>query len=248
MIATAIVYLGAFIALVGLTALIRPIRLAKLTPRRRGTWVMLVGVALAIAGLLLPAPSTHVAVARTRLDEMVPDYQFSELHEIHINAPPERVFKAPDEVTAGEIRFYRMLTWIRRFGRGGRESILNVPQDAPVLAVALRTMFTVLARDADRELVFGGLVIAPDRSSADAVDTPDTFRTLSAPGYAKAAMNFRLEPDEPGGTRLSTETRIFATDPAARRRFAAYWRLIYPGSALIRRGWLQAVRRRAEQR
>jgi hypothetical protein len=36
------------------------------------------------------------------------------------------------------------------------------------------------------------------------------------------------------------------TDRAYRRVFAAYWRVIYPGSALIRRMWLRAVKRRAE--
>jgi hypothetical protein len=44
---------------------------------------------------------------------------------------------------------------------------------------------------------------------------------------------------------VSTETRVFATSPAARRRFAAYWRVIYPGSAIIRRSWLRAIRHRA---
>ncbi|HXT21641.1 MAG TPA: hypothetical protein VN923_12895, partial [Thermoanaerobaculia bacterium] len=53
--------------------------------------------------------------------------------------------------------------------------------------------------------------------------------------------------DEGGGwTRVTTETRVFATDDHARRRFAAYWRTIYPGSALIRRMWLRAIRARAE--
>jgi hypothetical protein len=58
-------------------------------------------------------------------------------------------------------------------------------------------------------------------------------------------MNFKLDADEAGGTRLSTETRVFASSPAARRRFALYWRVIYPGSALIRRMWLRAIERRA---
>jgi hypothetical protein len=53
--------------------------------------------------------------------------------------------------------------------------------------------------------------------------------------------------DEGGGwTRLTTETRVYATDASSRRRFAGYWRVIYPGSALIRRMWLRAVRERAE--
>ena len=59
-------------------------------------------------------------------------------------------------------------------------------------------------------------------------------------------MNFLVEDEGGGWTRVTTETRVFATDAAATRRFAAYWRLIYPGSALIRRMWLRAIARRAE--
>jgi hypothetical protein len=60
-------------------------------------------------------------------------------------------------------------------------------------------------------------------------------------------MNFRLEDEGNGWTRVTTETRVFATDDRARHRFAAYWRAIYPGSALIRRMWLRAIRLRAER-
>ena len=50
-----------------------------------------------------------------------------------------------------------------------------------------------------------------------------------------------------GGTVLTTETRIKATDDPARRTFGRYWRVVIPGSAAIRRAWLRAIRRRAEQ-
>jgi len=58
-------------------------------------------------------------------------------------------------------------------------------------------------------------------------------------------MNFLVTPDGPNGSLVSTETRVFANSSNARRRFARYWRAIYPGSALIRVMWLRAVRRRA---
>ena len=58
-------------------------------------------------------------------------------------------------------------------------------------------------------------------------------------------MNFLVTPDGPASSIVSTETRVFANSPEARRRFAAYWRAIYPGSALIRRMWLRAIDRRA---
>ena len=75
--------------------------------------------------------------------------------------------------------------------------------------------------------------------------TPQTFKTLLPPGFALAAMNFMVTPDGPGASIISTETRVFANSPESRRKFARYWRVIYPGSALIRRMWLRAVRQRA---
>lgn len=65
-------------------------------------------------------------------------------------------------------------------------------------------------------------------------------------GFAVAAINFRLEDASNGETLLTTETRVYATDSATRKKFAGYWRVVYPGSALIRVMWLRAIRNRAE--
>lgn len=59
-------------------------------------------------------------------------------------------------------------------------------------------------------------------------------------------MNFLVTPDEHGGSNIATETRVFANSDSARRRFAIYWRIIHPGSDIIRRMWLRAIKRRAE--
>jgi hypothetical protein len=72
------------------------------------------------------------------------------------------------------------------------------------------------------------------------------FAGFAEPGWAKAAFNFQIE-RVGARTLLSTETRIATTDERARRSFARYWRLIHPGSALIRIAWLRAIRRRAER-
>jgi hypothetical protein len=74
--------------------------------------------------------------------------------------------------------------------------------------------------------------------------TADDWRRFAEPGYVKAAMSFTAVPER-DGTRLETETRILATDPASARKFRRYWFLIRPGSGLIRRDWLRAARRRA---
>ncbi|HEY3204691.1 MAG TPA: hypothetical protein VGL03_13660, partial [Thermoanaerobaculia bacterium] len=97
----------------------------------------------------------------------------------------------------------------------------------------------------ETEIVIGTYVVRPAGIPRPA---PEEFAVLSRPGYAKAVMNFRVEPGPEGECLLTTETRVLATDPSTARRFAAYWRLIYPGSALIRRMWLLAIARRAEER
>ncbi len=181
------------------------------------------------------------ATGRTCLDEVMPRFQFQEQHARRVEASPERVWRALFEVTAGEIRYFRTLTWIRRLGRRGAEAILNAPARRPILDVALGSSFVTLARDPPREIVIGTIVITP--RGADQPLTPEAFRALECAGYAKAALNFRTE-RLTRGTLVTTETRVFATDLATRRRFAAYWRVIYPGSAFIRRQWLRAIERR----
>jgi hypothetical protein len=120
---------------------------------------------------------------------------------------------------------------------------LNAGEREPLIDVALHNGFVSLADDPPRELVVGTVVVAPRGTRGPL--TPQAFRTNLPPGFALAAMNFVVTPDGSSASWVSTETRVFATSPDARRRFAAYWRLIYPGSAIIRRMWLRAIRQRA---
>lgn len=230
----------------GLVSLIRPLRFLGIHTRRRGAVWLASGAVLGLAGVALPAPSQRVSERSSHLDEIIPTYQFSEYHEIRVHASPAQVHDAVWKVTAEEIRLFQTLTWIRSPRvSGGRESILNAPARKPILEVATSSGFMLLVDQPGREVVVGTIVIAPSRPQVR-MESPEDFAALEAPGYAKAAMNFRMEDEGGGWTRLTTETRVYATDAWARRRFAAYWRLIYPGSALIRRMWLRAIRERAE--
>ena len=76
---------------------------------------------------------------------------------------------------------------------------------------------------------------------------PQEFAAFDSPGFAKGAINFHTRATR-GGTLLTTETRVQATDDGAQRSFGRYWRLVGPFSALIRRAWLRAIRKRAERR
>jgi hypothetical protein len=244
MIGSAIVYAGILIALVGFILVVKPIRRLRVKTRPRAAAITASGLLVTLIGFTLPAPESRVTRAQTRLDEFVPVWQFSEFHAATVAAPPELVFEAIERVRAHEILLFRTLTWIRRGGRRLPESILNARPGEALIDVATRTGFVRLAEDPPRELVIGTVVAAP--LGARAAATSDIFRSRPPPGFAIAAMNFVVTPRGADESIVSTETRVFATGAVARRRFAAYWRLIYPGSAIIRRSWLRAIERRAE--
>ena len=95
----------------------------------------------------------------SELDRVAPSYQFHEVHRTTVHASPDRAYRAIKEVTASEILFFRELTWLRRVGRRGPESVLNAPERRPLLDVATRTSFITLADDEPR---------AAERGSDDA--------------------------------------------------------------------------------
>jgi hypothetical protein len=250
MLGVVVVYFALIAAFLGGVSLLLPLSFLAIRSRRQAALILALGFIVVVIGESLPAQETRIATPRTRLDQFAPVYQFSEFHSVRITAPKEQVYRALKLVTAEEIAFFRTLTWLRRFGRPGPESILNPPPHVPLLDVATRTSFLVLTEEPNREIVLGTLVATPRGWRPSGKPTPDGFKALivttSTPGFASATMNFRIEDAGPTACTLTTETRVYATDASTRRRFAPYWRLIYPGSPLIRQMWLRAIARRAE--
>jgi hypothetical protein len=103
----------------------------------------------------------------------------------------------------------------------------------------------MLDDDPPHELVMGTLVLWDGLSRPTGGD--GLLDLLRRPGNALAAINFRVVEQREGSCRLITETRTYASDDDARRKFARYWRVIYPGSSLLRHTWLRAIRRHAEE-
>jgi hypothetical protein len=248
LVGTILLYVAFAAIFLGAVSVVFPLTWIGITGRPHAVAVLLSGVVVFLIGVSLPAPEKRIAEPTTILDDFVPAYQFAESHAIRIAAPRERVFAAIRDVPASEITLFHTLTWIRRVGRRGPDSILNPPPHEPLLAVAMRSGFMKLAEEPGSEIVLGTLVVAPPgwRPNKDKKPTPEDFKALHAPGFALAAINFRVEDAAKGGTLLTTETRICAMDASTKRKFATYWRMIYPGSALIRVMWLRAIRRRAE--
>ena len=108
---------------------------------------------------------------------------------------------------------------------------------------------TELSSEEPSAVVFGGVLQAWRLTGGKQPPVLDAagVREWSEPGWVKIAMEFRLTPSV-GGTRLSCETRVAATDARSRRRFGRYWVIVGPGSSAIRWEVLTAVALKAEAR
>ncbi len=246
------VYVGLLATLVAAVSLVRPVALLRVRTRKAALGLGGVGLALVAVGMMLPTGVRNAATTESLLDEWMPQWQFGEVHSLPVRATIQRAWQAVHEVTGDEIALMRTLMWLRhpRWPWGERQ-----PEDAgwerPIVEVATAGGFHVLARSAEsqewRELVLGTVLLG-DGATQPPVESADAWRQslLGRPGNTVAAINFRVQDEGGGWVRVTTETRVAATDASTRRRFTRYWRLIYPGRRLLRHTWLRAIRKRAE--
>jgi hypothetical protein len=234
---------GIAATLAGLVSLACPLRFLGVRTRVHALALALCGVGLAVTAVLWPAGVTRSARPDQRLDRFLPEYQFSEVHEAHVRAPMQAVVKAIRQVSLADMPAAVVLLRIRA-AAGGRFHG-SPPDPRPILDVMFqpRSGFLPLDTADPAELVYGmvGFVHKPPPP----VTTPEQFVAFTEPGGIRVVFNLCAVPEGDGVVRLSTETRCLANGDAARRTFARYWRIIYPGSAIIRRVWLDAIIARA---
>ncbi len=184
------------------------------------------------------------------LDSWMPACDFSARYSIQVAAPPERVYAAllatdfSHSLVVRGLMGIRLLpglllspaaTWRRLTGRSRTRASLRDLADSD---------FILLEESAPHEIVMG-ITGRFWKVAAEVVRIPpERFREPIAAGLAQAAWNFEVTAVD-GGTELATETRIRCADPATLRQFRRYWRLVAPGSGLIRHAILAQVRREA---
>ena len=191
--------------------------------------------------------------ASNLLNQFLPEFHYHEIHQVLIRASAACVFRAIHEVTPAELPapvhflfFLRSLPTrlLRRDRRGLNHS-------EPILKQIMAVSFVLLGEELNCEVVLGIIgkfwqATSDDPSKRKPAKDAREFMEFDKPGYAKAIMNFQVI-EEDDHVVVRTETRIQALDEQARSKFRFYWRLILPGSALIRMLWLNAIKRRAEK-
>lgn len=187
---------------------------------------------------------------RTLLDLVMPVSHFRGGAKVSVNATPEEVLRALEEVTLGEMPLAYAIGTLRYLpGRLlGKQKPAGDDLTRPFFEVA-RTLR--LGEDPGREIVIGSVGMFHNMLDQQFVELPDlfTFTRFNDGAYQKLAINFRAIP-EPDGvhTTLSSEHRTLALSPASRRKFALYWYLMVRwGSDFMLGQLLRAVKRRAER-
>jgi len=236
-----LVYSGIVLALCGLVNVAVPFRFLGVRKRAVGALIFGSGVALTFAALYWPASTFHAAQRGTRLDEIMPEYQFSEKHSARIHARPEQVMQATRESTFGDMKSLVTLLKIRAAALRIHDS--NPLQDKRVLDSFSASGY--VSGGSEHEIVMcGGANVRAKRGLE--IHTLQEFANYREQGAVKMAFDFSVEDMGSGWSTITTETRVLATDNLTRSGMGRYWRLIVPGSGLLRRQWLDGIKKRAE--
>jgi hypothetical protein len=238
-------WMGIALAAVSFLCVLKPPRFFGVRSRLRSFIVFVLGGALAIGAVLWPATITRAEGPRQRLDSFLPEYQFREYHETAVQAPVERVVEAARQVSFADMPAAVWLMRVRDLA-GGRASDAS-PSPRPILDMMAQpgTGFLPLDVSDPREIVYGMVGKPWTNEPPPPVRTAEQFLSFAEPGQIRVAFNIRIVDEGGGRVRISTETRTLGNDAEARRLFSRYWRIIYPGSAIIRRVWLDAIAARA---
>jgi hypothetical protein len=189
-------------------------------------------------------PIAGAGESSSGLDRFIPEYDVRERHSIAIQAPARLVFETArgyDMRSIGLIAaILRARAWILGSSRTG------VPRRG--LVEETRNLGWGVLEDEPGRSYCSGAVCQP--WLADVVFRavpPADFAGYGEPDLVKIAWTLEALPLGPARTRFSTETRVAATDQAARRKFLRYWRFVRPGVVLIRVFLLRGLRRSAEK-
>jgi hypothetical protein len=176
----------------------------------------------------------------------LPAFSFNEFHEVRINASPEKVKQVLQNTGVKDIPVARLLMKVRGIA-GDDVDLSNRASNNIVSSNTVSTPdfnFFVVAPDEWITVMILKSVIITNGANKPAppeISALEQFMSFNEPGYVKVAVNFRFISNNNRETILTTETRNIGVTCNDNRIFGYYWRIIYPGSAIIRRVWLNSI-------
>jgi hypothetical protein len=240
-------WIGTILIIVGLISIIHPLTFLFILNRIVAISVVFGGVLIAAISLLYPVKTMHSPTTNQKIDDLMPDYAFNEIHEVRIKASPDWIKQVLQVTGVKDIPSARVLMKIR----GIADEEVDLSDRASNNQVCPDTVstpdfnFFVVAPDEWITVMILKSVIITNNANQPAppeIPTLEQFTSFNQPGYVKVAVNFRFKTIDNNETILSTETRNCGITPKDNRVFGFYWRIIYPGSAIIRRVWLDTIK------
>ncbi|HPS12743.1 MAG TPA: hypothetical protein PLB87_05650 [Prolixibacteraceae bacterium] len=237
-------WIGIILTLVGVISLIRPMAFLFIFNRTIAGYVIGGGLLISLLALCSPI-ILHYSNTQQHLDSLLKSYTFNEYHEVTIGASPEKIKETLKTTGVKDIPVVLLLMKIRGIADENKDMSDSATNNRPCTDTFTTPDFNFIVADSS-ELITLMILKASGKTPPPEITTFDEFRAFNQPGYVKVVVNFRFIPLGNNKTLLSTETRNLATTPRDNRIFGRYWRIIYPGSAIIRRVWLNDVAKKAE--
>lgn len=197
----------------------------------------------AIGSLVLMERRLRPQRAHSPAVRFIPRPDAYDSHEIVIAAPADVVFDRAATVDVGSLPIVRAIFWLRSKVIGDAP-VTRKPQG--IVAETRGLGWGVLAEEPRRVLVMGAATRPWEKNLTFRAIAPEAFHAFAEPNLVKIVWTIEAEPLGQACTRFRTETRAYATDVHARRRFTLYWILFSVGIHFIRWNMLREIRRQAE--
>lgn len=191
--------------------------------------------------------TTSVRPTTRLIEQFMPQADYRERHETIVRAPADVVFDVAQHFDLQSIPLVRAIFWLRAVVLGAQRPTAGLFASG-LVAETKQLGWGELALDPGRELVMGATAQPWKADVTFAAVPADRFRDFAGPDLVKIVWTLEAESLGPALTRFRTETRVLATDAAARRKFRRYWRIFGIGIVMIRWLLLPALRRESERR
>jgi hypothetical protein len=172
------------------------------------------------------------------IDNYLPNYLLREVDHIAVATSPSETFRSFCKFDMASVAWIRHLFQIRTLLDPGQRL-----QELTLRDSYLRGGFILLNEVEDQELVVGAIGKIWYPSIQFEHVKPHEFATFNKPGFGKVIWSLKCEPRTGGGTLITFELRIAATDASSSAKMRGYFSLIGPFSRAIRRASFKRISR-----
>ena len=184
-----------------------------------------------------------VAAHESPAAAFIPRPDVLDRHEIVIDAPTDLVFFDATRVDMQSLPVVRAIFRTRSWLMG---DTLEPPlKPLGIVAETMVLGWGLLSHTPCRSIVMGAAARPWTRNVTFRTIPAEAFTAFAEPDYVKIVWTLEADPIGPERTRFRSETRVEATDAAARRKFFWYWMAFGIGIRFIRWNMLRALRRKA---